>query len=129
MFAADWLGQAAHSAVLIASFGIWTAGCVLALRRRPATGSGLAATGFGLLALVEVTSVVFHLAFIMQLRSGGAAALPDVVALVLGGFGGVGQIAGAALVVGGIQSYWRASRDEPRREASVADRLAQLETE
>ena len=126
MFTADWLGQAAHSAVQVASFGIWVAGCVLALRSRPAAGTGLAAAGFGLLALVEVTSIVFYVAFVIQVRAGAGAALPDVVALLIGGFGGVGKIAGAALVVGGVQCFRRASRGEARG-GSVADWMLEKE--
>lgn len=111
MFSADWLGQAAHSAVQIACFGLWVTGCVLSLRNRPAAGTGLASTGFGLLALVQLLSLVTFVLFIVRVRMGGGLTIwPDTLALLFGGLTGIGQIAGAALVVAGATTAWRASR-------------------
>lgn len=118
MFSADWLSEAAHSAVQIACIGIWTAGCVLALRNRPAAGTAFAAAGFGLLAFVQVLSLVMYLAFLLQVQLGGSpTSLNETLWFLAGGLTGIGQIAGTALVVAGASSAWQASR----RETSPAD--------
>lgn len=114
MFSADWLGQAAHSAVQIASFGLWVTGCVVALRNRPARGTAPAAAGFGLLALVQLLSLVNFVLFLVRVQLGsGRTIWPESLSMLIGGLIGIGHVAGAALIVAGATSAWRAWQGQP----------------
>ena len=115
MFSAHWLAQAAHTAVQMACFGIWIAGCVIALRQRPRAGATSCATGFGLLSLVQLYLLVTYLTFLVRVQFGGASSVwPDSLAMLIGGLAGLAQIAGAAFVVAGVSWAWsRRSEDQP----------------
>ena len=110
----SWLYEAAQSATQLVCFGLWCAGCVVALRHRPRPGATLAAAGFGILALLELVSLAFYLTFVLRARIGSTVApFSDVFTLFFIGVQGILHIAGVALLVAGVSRAWISRDTEP----------------
>ena len=113
----QWISIAANVAGTVLNVFVWTIGCVMITRSRPAPGGRFLAIGFGLLAFLSFTSSLQLLGFMLSI----AGILDEDVFLMDGPFASVGYnifvtglmvTASALIVVGATRALRYSERSD-----------------